>query len=113
MKGSIIHNTGSAVTVRLPYGETVPAGSVIEALDIVAEVKSLQQEGFGQINTFDFRDPRTVAGVDVAFETERHMNFAPAPVSLKPEERCPDCKFGCSVCADAPGGKVRAEVASA
>lgn len=40
MKGSIIHNTGSAVTVRLPSGETVPAKSVIEALDIVEAHKS-------------------------------------------------------------------------
>lgn len=24
-----------------------------------------------------FRDPRTVVGVDVAFDTERHLNFAP------------------------------------
>jgi len=32
---------------------------------------------FGQQNTLDYRDPRTVAGVDVSFETERHMNFAP------------------------------------
>ena len=32
---------------------------------------------FGQQNTIDYRDPRTVAGVDVSFETEKHMNFAP------------------------------------
>ena len=55
MKGSIIHNTGSAVTVRLPSGEAVPARSVIEALDMVARAKCLQQEGFGQINTIDCR----------------------------------------------------------
>lgn len=43
---------------------------------------------FGQINTIDYRadaekgfnDPRTVAGVDVAFDTERHLNFAPEAV---------------------------------
>lgn len=64
MKGSIISNTGSAVTVQLPSGETVPAASVIEALDMVAK----------------FRDPRTVEGPDVAFETERHMFFAPEGV---------------------------------
>jgi len=42
-------------------------------------------EQFGQQNTIDcrapeekgFNDPRTVEGVDVAFETEKHMNFAP------------------------------------
>ncbi|MBK59414.1 MAG: hypothetical protein CML01_11495 [Pseudomonas sp.] len=32
---------------------------------------------FGQQNTLDYRDPRTVAGVDVSFETEKHMSFAP------------------------------------
>lgn len=40
---------------------------------------------FGQQNTIDcrtdeqkgFNDPRTVAGVDVSFPTEKHMNFAP------------------------------------
>lgn len=42
-------------------------------------------QDFGQINTIDYRtdaekgftDPRTVAGVDVSFETEKHMSFAP------------------------------------
>ena len=42
-------------------------------------------QDFGQQNTIDcrsaeqkvFNDPRTVEGVDVAFETEKHMNFAP------------------------------------
>lgn len=46
---------------------------------------------FGQQNTIDcrtdeqkgFNDPRTVAGVDVSFPTEKHMNFAP-------DEKC-DC----------------------
>lgn len=40
---------------------------------------------FGQQNTIDcrsaeqkgFNDPRTVAGLDVSFPTEKHMNFAP------------------------------------
>ena len=40
---------------------------------------------FGQQNAIDcrtdeqrgFNDPRTVAGVDVSFPTEKHMNFAP------------------------------------
>lgn len=48
---------------------------------------------FGQQNTLDcrsaeqkgFNDPRTVEGPDVAFETERHMYFAP-------EVRCGDCR---------------------
>lgn len=34
-------------------------------------------EQFGQQNTIDYRDPRTVAGVDVTFDTEKHLNFAP------------------------------------
>lgn len=42
-------------------------------------------QDFGQQNTIDcrtaeqkgFNDPRTVAGVDVSFETEKHMSFAP------------------------------------
>lgn len=42
-------------------------------------------QDFGQQNTIDcrtdeqkgFNDPRTVAGVDVSFPTEKHMNFAP------------------------------------
>lgn len=37
---------------------------------------------FGQQNTMDHRDPRTVAGVDVSFPTEKHMNFAPEPVEV-------------------------------
>lgn len=77
MKGFLIHNTGSSVTVNTPTGEDVPVLSVIEALDMVAKCRSLQAEGFGQINTIDFRDPRTVEGPDVAFDTERHMYFAP------------------------------------
>ena len=81
MTGTIIRNTGSAVTVQLPSGETVPVASFIEALDIVSTIRSLQTQGFGQINTIDFRDPRTVEGPDVAFETERHMYFAPEVTS--------------------------------
>jgi hypothetical protein len=42
-------------------------------------------QDFGQQNTIDYRsaeqkgfnDPRTVAGVDVSFPTEKHMSFAP------------------------------------
>lgn len=42
-------------------------------------------QDFGQQNTIDcrtdeqkgFNDPRTVEGVDVSFETEKHMSFAP------------------------------------
>lgn len=47
--------------------------------------EAIRASSFGQINTIDYRtdaekgftDPRTVAGVDVSFETEKHMNFAP------------------------------------
>jgi hypothetical protein len=46
---------------------------------------AIRAAAFGQQNTIDcrsdeqkgFNDPRTVEGVDVAFETEKHMNFAP------------------------------------
>jgi len=55
MTGHIIRNTGSAVTVQMPSGDQVESKSVIEALDIVDQSRSLQQEGFGQINTLDFR----------------------------------------------------------
>ncbi|GEM_PF-3233528 len=55
MTGHIIRNTGSAVTVQMPSGDQVEAKSVIEALDIVDQSRSLQQDGFGQINTLDFR----------------------------------------------------------
>lgn len=45
----------------------------------------LDKAEFGQQNTIDcrtdeqrgFNDPRTVAGVDVSFPTERHLSFAP------------------------------------
>lgn len=47
--------------------------------------EAIHAASFGQINTIDYRtdsekaakDPRTVTGVDVAFETEKHLNFAP------------------------------------
>lgn len=34
-------------------------------------------QDFGQQNTLDCRDPRTVEGVDVSFDGEKHLNFAP------------------------------------
>lgn len=34
-------------------------------------------QDFGRQNALDCRDPRTVEGVDVSFETEKHLNFAP------------------------------------
>lgn len=58
---------------------------------LLAHLGNVQEAQFGQQNTIDcrtdeqkgFNDPRTVAGVDVSFETEKHMNFAP-------DEKC-DC----------------------
>jgi hypothetical protein len=43
---------------------------------------AIRAAAFGQQNTLDCRDPRTVEGVDVSFETEKHMNFAPKAVVL-------------------------------
>ncbi len=52
---------------------------------LLAHLGNVQEAQFGQQNTLDYRtdeqkgfnDPRTVAGVDVSFETEKHMSFAP------------------------------------
>lgn len=57
------------------------ADSAARRLQMISEDEST----FGQQNTIDcrtdeqkgFNDPRTVEGVDVSFETEKHMNFAP------------------------------------
>ena len=54
-------------------------------IDLLIELEGLEKAEFGQQNTIDcrsdeqkgFNDPRTVEGVDVSFETEKHMNFAP------------------------------------
>lgn len=60
-----------------------------DAIDSLVRWQAMRAEDqkaeFGQQNTIDCRteaekapkDPRTVAGVDVSFETEKHMNFAP------------------------------------
>ncbi|WP_417585357.1 hypothetical protein [Pelagibacterium sp.] len=66
------------------------ADSAARRLQMISEDEST----FGQQNTFDYRtdaekatkDPRTVAGVDVSFDTEKHMNFAP-------ENQCGKCGF--------------------
>lgn len=63
-------------------------------IDLLIELEGLEKAEFGQLNTIDcrsaeqkgFNDPRTVAGVDVSFPTEKHMNFAPA-------EKCDVCGF--------------------
>ena len=52
---------------------------------LLAHMGNVQEAQFGQQNTIDcrsaeqkgFNDPRTVAGVDVSFPTERHLSFAP------------------------------------
>lgn len=49
------------------------ADSAARRLQMISE----DEATFGQQNTLDYRDPRTVAGVDVSFPTEKHMNFAP------------------------------------
>lgn len=56
--------------------------------DPVHYTQAHMTEGFGRQNTIDcrsaeqkgFNDPRTVAGVDVSFPTEKHMSFAPEAV---------------------------------
>ena len=83
-----------------------------DAIDSLVRWQAMRAEDearaeFGQQNTFDYRDPRTVVGVDVAFDTEKHLNFAPT-------ERAFDdgpCKF-CGVSAVFPhreGCKFRSE----
>lgn len=41
---------------------------------------AIRATAFGQQNTLDCRDPRTVEGVDVSFDGEKHLNFAPEAV---------------------------------
>lgn len=61
-------------------------------IDLLIELEGLEKSEFGQQNTIDYRsaeqkgfnDPRTVAGVDVSFPTEKHMNFAP-------DNQCGEC----------------------
>lgn len=60
--------------------------------------EAIRAAAFGQQNTFDHRteeqkaaDPRTVAGVDVSFDTEKHLNFAPSQVGVGSRKR-EECK---------------------
>ncbi|OYW87695.1 MAG: hypothetical protein B7Z23_13530 [Pseudomonadales bacterium 32-61-5] len=46
---------------------------------------AIRAAAFGQQNTLDCRDPRTVEGVDDAFDGERHLNITPE------RRHCPDC----------------------
>jgi len=49
-------------------------------LDLLIELEGLEKAAFGQQNPLDCRDPRTVEGVDVSFDGEKHLNFAPEAV---------------------------------
>ena len=41
---------------------------------------AIRAAAFGRQNTIDCNDPRTVEGVDVSFDGEKHLNFAPEVV---------------------------------
>lgn len=60
--------------------------SASRKLSMIAEDSG---DTFGQINTIDYRDPRTVEGVDVAFDTEKHLSFAPRYCADCSAEHCP------------------------
>lgn len=70
---------GSVLKYRLRAGEKGPAEKCIAKANWYQAKLRAGIESFGQKNTFDFRDPRTVVGVDVAFDTEKHLYFAPEP----------------------------------
>jgi hypothetical protein len=103
MKGSIIHNTGSAVTVRLPSGETVPAKSVIDALDIVEAHKSgcplpaevICGECFIEFGGIDCR----CSGTD-----RSGQDSLPGQVEVQGPERCRAAADGIGPLAIAPCG---------
>lgn len=46
---------------------------------------AIRVAAFGKQSTIDCRDPRTVEGVDDAFDGERHLNITPE------RRHCPDC----------------------
>jgi hypothetical protein len=70
------------------------ADSAARRLQMISE----DEATFGQINTIDYRtdaekgfnDPRTVAGVDVAFDTEKYLNFAPTELAFDSGD-CKSC----------------------
>ena len=77
---------GNALKYRLRAGEKGPVEKCIaKACWYQNKLREVTRADFGQQNTIDcrtdeqkgFNDPRTVEGVDVSFETEKHMNFAP------------------------------------
>ena len=72
---------GNALKYRLRAGDKGPAEKCIAKANWYQQkLRQQARAEFGQQNTLDYRDPRTVVGVDVSFETERHMNFAPEAV---------------------------------
>lgn len=82
---------GNALKYRLRAGDKGPAAQCIAKANwYQRKLRTVTADEFGQQNTIDcrsaeqkgFNDPRTVEGVDVAFETEKHMNFAPEPVAV-------------------------------
>lgn len=103
---------GNALKYRLRAGEKGPVEKCIaKACWYQNKLREVTREAFGQINTIDYRtkeermaeigrkladgvrrvaggavcsDPRTVVGLDVSFDTEKHMNFAP-------QAECMDC----------------------
>lgn len=88
-------------------------------IDLLIELEGLEKAEFGQQNTIDYRsaeqkgfnDPRTVAGVDVSFPTERHLSFAPTERAFD-DGSCKSCgvsalfphKEGCKFRSEAQRG---------
>lgn len=83
------------------------ADSAARRLQMISE----DEATFGQQNTLDYRDPRTVAGVDVSFPTERHLSFAPTERAFD-DGSCKSCgvsalfphKEGCKFRSEAQRG---------
>ena len=84
---------GNALKYRLRAGEKGPVEKCIAKANwyqrklrqVTQEADGWNQQAieaaaFGQQNTLDCRDPRTVEGVDVSFDGEKHLNFAPEAV---------------------------------
>lgn len=80
---------GNALKYRLRAGEKGPAEKCIAKAKWYQAKLRAGVESFGQINTIDYRDPRIVEGVDVAFETEKHLSFAPRYCADCSAEHCP------------------------
>lgn len=89
---------GNALKYRLRAGEKGPAEKCIAKANwyqrklrqVVQEAdgwypRAIVAAAFGQQNTIDCRDPRTVEGVDDAFDGERHLNITPE------RRHCSDC----------------------